>query len=376
MTGIDFDIQMVAEGKTAEILIYDRIGPSFPDGDEGVSAKSFKAQLDALGDVKSIDVRINSRGGSAFDGMAIYNVLSQHKASITVYIDSLAASAVSGIAMAGDKIKIAESAFLMIHNASTYAGGNAATLRKTAEMLDRISQSAAGVYVARTGKTLDEITELMDAETWFSASEAVENGFADEVVPNKSNVKIPAEMDLTEFKNAPAAALEFVAMLATDNPPEPEEKPVTKETPEVPEQETPETPELILPEDPPAKPEPTNDLEAGRQQERTRQKKIRSLCSLAGCPDKAELFIDGEFSLEETQGAITGILEKKNKIVSDNDEELNDDSDKRERAYKQEFQQQKQLHAKLGISEEQYVEQRLIEDGHKDAPVLMPGLSS
>lgn len=187
-----YDIK--AAGKSAEISIYDEIGGW------GVSAKAFANDLKELRGVTDITLRLNSPGGSVFDGMAIYNLLKGHDAQITVYVDGLAASMASVIAMAGDLIVMPENSLMMIHNPWTMTAGDAAELRKNAELLDKIKTAMLSAYSSRTGMDEAAIAELMDAETWFTGAEAVANGFADETV---EAVKMAACFDLSGFKNAP-----------------------------------------------------------------------------------------------------------------------------------------------------------------------------
>lgn len=166
----------------AEIYIYEDVGFSWFGG---VTAKDFADQLRALGDVSQIDVRINSYGGDVFDGLAIYNQLQTHKASVTTYIDGIAASIASIIAMAGDEIHIAEAGFVMIHDAWGVAIGDAGEIRAFAERLDAITGALGDVYVSRTGKTSGEVRDWMRAETWFNSADALKNGFATKVVENQ-----------------------------------------------------------------------------------------------------------------------------------------------------------------------------------------------
>lgn len=173
--------------KAAEISIFDEIGFW------GVTAAAFGKDLKALGDVDDITVFINSPGGSVFDGLAIYNMLRQHPANITVKVMGVAASAASFIAMAGNKIVMPANTFMMVHNPMGVAFGNAAEMREWADILDKIAASLIGVYVARTGKDEKEVKDLLDAETWMTAEEAKALGFADEV---EAEMKIAAKFDL------------------------------------------------------------------------------------------------------------------------------------------------------------------------------------
>jgi len=159
-----------------EILIYDDIGP---EEWGGVSAKGVKAQLDAMGEADEIVVRINSPGGDVFDGFAIYNLLKEHPAHVTVKVDGMAASAASVIAMAGDRIEMAANARMMIHNPWTMAIGDSANMRKTAELLDQIKDSIVATYGSRVKMEAADIAEAMDSEWWFGAKDAIAHGFAD-----------------------------------------------------------------------------------------------------------------------------------------------------------------------------------------------------
>src|SRR5690606_37593629 len=132
-------------------------------GDE-VTPKQFKEDLDALGDIDTLNVYINSPGGDVFAGQAIYSMLKRHKATINVYVDGLAASIASLIAMAGDKVIMPANAMMMVHNAWTFAFGNANDFRKLADDMDKIRDSMVVAYESRSALTTDEIIDLLDAE--------------------------------------------------------------------------------------------------------------------------------------------------------------------------------------------------------------------
>jgi ATP-dependent Clp protease protease subunit len=188
-----FKIEAKAEA-AAEILIYDEIGTF------GISAKNFIDELQALGDVKSLTLRINSPGGDVFDGLAIYNVLERHPAEINVTIDGVAASIASVIAMCGDKITMPDNAFMMIHEPWGVVLGTATDMRKLADELDMIKNSIVSAYRKKSGLSDEKIVEMMAAETWMTAQEAVDLRFADEVL---EPAQIAARFDLTKFKHPP-----------------------------------------------------------------------------------------------------------------------------------------------------------------------------
>ncbi len=193
IAGMNTKIQVQARGpQKAEILIYDAIGQDILG--DGTTAATFDRELTALGDVQHITVRINSPGGAVWDGIAIYNRLKQHPARVRVVIDGLAASIASLIAMAGDRIEIGDSAMVMIHDPHTLAIGDADDMRQVADMLDKVGASMVEAYTARTGLSKQRVIALMDAETWFTADEAIAHRFADARVAQPDKARAPAAM--------------------------------------------------------------------------------------------------------------------------------------------------------------------------------------
>lgn len=165
----------------AELIIYGTIGES--PWEEGVSAKQVSEELKKLDPtVKEIQVRINSFGGSVFDGITIYNRLKQHPAKITVYIDGLAASIASIIALAGDKIIMGEGALYMIHLPWTWATGNRGELENTINRLLDVEEQMISIYSKKTGKGRTEIKQMLESETWMDSAQALEEGFIDETM--------------------------------------------------------------------------------------------------------------------------------------------------------------------------------------------------
>ena len=175
-----FNAKREKGAKSATIRIYDQIGKDWFG--EGTNAKEFVTAVDDLGDdLDTLNVHINSPGGNVYDGLAIHNYLKRHSAEVVVYIDGIAASIASVIAMAGDLIVMPENSSLFIHNPWTFAGGDAAALRKTADELDAIRSSLLSTYMAHTNLPMETVVEMMDEETYISAEDAVSWGFADEL---------------------------------------------------------------------------------------------------------------------------------------------------------------------------------------------------
>lgn len=200
-----WEMKMSADdSNSADIYIYGDI-VTYAWFEEETSSTTFKNELDGLGDVKTINLYINSPGGSVFEGIAIHNMLKRHKAKVNVYVDALAASIASVIAMAGDTIYMPKNAMLMIHNPWTFAWGNSAELRKVADDLDRIGNSSKQTYLQKAGDKLTEekLQEMLDAETWLSADEAFEYGLCDVVQEANQMAACISEEFLSKYKNIP-----------------------------------------------------------------------------------------------------------------------------------------------------------------------------
>lgn len=186
----------------ATIYIYDIIGEDWWSGG-GVTAKRFIDALTELGDVDTIHLRINSPGGDVFEARTIISAMQASRARFIAHIDGLAASAASFIATAADEVEITKGAFLMVHNAWTYAIGNRHDLTSTAAMLAKVDLSIAEDYVAKTGADLETVQGWMDAETWFTAQEAVDVKLADRVAEKAEPAK--NTWNLSALANVPAA---------------------------------------------------------------------------------------------------------------------------------------------------------------------------
>ncbi|MEC0385535.1 Clp protease ClpP [Bacillus velezensis] len=200
---------MKASGdSSADVFIFGEVVTSGYEWDDiDTSATSFKKDLDALGDLSTINLHLNSPGGSVFDGVAISSMLKQHKATVNVYIDGIAASIASVIAMAGDTIFMPSNSMMMVHNPLTLVWGNAQEMRKQADVLDKISESMKLSYLERAGEKLDKETldNLMDNETWLSAHEAVSYGLADEVIASNQVAASVSDELFAKYHNVPSA---------------------------------------------------------------------------------------------------------------------------------------------------------------------------
>lgn len=176
------------KAKDAEVLLYEDIAPA--------SSGAFVRALRAL-DADTITVRINSSGGNVFDAIAMSNALRDHPAKITTVVDGLAASAASFIATAGDEVVMNRNSEMMIHNPKAAAVGGSDDMRSLADRLDAVRDNIASMYVARAGGTVDQWREVMAAETWYSAEEAVLAGLADRVSEQPA---LTNNTDLSQFR--------------------------------------------------------------------------------------------------------------------------------------------------------------------------------
>lgn len=173
-----FRIDNSADDEDAtDVFVYDSIGGWF-----GMYSDEFIHALNQVTTSK-INLRLNSPGGSVFEGIAIANAIRSHPATVTVYVDSLAASIASVIALAGDRVVMMPQSQFMVHNASGSCHGDATEMTKMADLLDKQSLNIAQAYAEHTGRPLAEWQQYMADETWFTAEEAVSVGLADEVMP-------------------------------------------------------------------------------------------------------------------------------------------------------------------------------------------------
>jgi ATP-dependent Clp protease protease subunit len=235
--------------QAATVNIFGDISSYGYEGSVGVA--NLSKELEAMGDVDRIDVYLNSYGGEVAEGLAIYNALRRHKAKVVTHCEGFAASIASVIFLAGDERVMCDSSLLMIHNAWTYAAGDAQALRKQADDLEKITQASVEAYKAHSSLSEEEIKALMDAETWILPAEALEYGFATEVTTNDK--VITGQSALQSLFAIVKAYQEAKA----EEPEDDEDKTEEPDTPDEPEKE-PEEPET---------PEPSDDEEDDKDDE-------------------------------------------------------------------------------------------------------------
>ena len=197
-------IRSEASGDVAAIYVYDVI-----DSYWGASAKGMVEAFAAIGG-KDVALHVNSPGGDVFEARAMVSAVRAHQAKghkVTAYIDGLAASAATYLALSGDEVHIADGGMFMVHNSWTLAWGDKTEMRSIADLLDKIDGTIHSDYARKTGAKAEQITAWMDAETWFTAQEAKDAGFVDSVIePPKATDAKAARWNLAAYPNAPKPA--------------------------------------------------------------------------------------------------------------------------------------------------------------------------
>ncbi|WP_342640930.1 head maturation protease, ClpP-related [Rhodoligotrophos ferricapiens] len=182
-----------------ELYLYGTVGDSF--WDEGFTSMDVVRALAELGRTTDVTVHINSGGGIAFEGSAIYNALAAHAGKVTVIVESIAASAASLIAMAGEEIIMRKGAIMMIHDPSMITIGNSEDHQKSVAILDKLADSMADIYAEKTGRSADEIRQEMRSEIWLEAEDAVAQGYADRL--DEADAPEPTAFDYRLYQNTP-----------------------------------------------------------------------------------------------------------------------------------------------------------------------------
>lgn len=371
--------------KQKEITVYGLIGNFFLE--EGYTAAQLLRELKD-DDFDEILLRINSPGGRGFEAIAMYNVLVKRPERVIVEIESLAASAGSILAMAGDEIRIAENALMMIHDAVIPSWENEAGHLKTAAVLNRLDAQIAVTYAKRSGMKPDDVRAAMDDETWYTADEAVAAGLADKISPAK---EVDAHFDLSMFHNVPAAAERFAKrdgqlLAAVCGAPSADELThlFSQEPPTMAKETTPATPPAATPT--PA-PQPqqilsevgeidTSAIEAkakleGEKAAEERITKIYAMCNQAGKPDLAQGYVSNGLSVADVQNRLFDAMCKDRPAVGEEHGAPATPASKPkdpDAEFKKEF--AANPHLAETLSEEQYLAQRRKEEaGNTNAPV-------
>lgn len=379
--------------KRAKIELYDQLGPRWAGM---IDARMIAQSLRDAGPVESIELRINSPGGSAFEGLAIANILKDHPAQVDVVVDGVAGSAATLPMMAGDTRRVPKNALVFIHEAMTYASGNKAQLLKLIAALDAVNKAGIALYASKTKKTEAELATMMRDETWMTGDEALAAGFATTTGDDLPADKVPVKQQFSspqlsidaELLPEIAALLQSVptlepTMATTPSPAAPASPaptapaaPATPAAPAVNQTADPATPAApAVPATPAApvleaKPITMADLQQVAQQaaqqavtgERNRSNDVVAMCAKAGCPEKAAEFISAGKSTEEIRQTLFDVMCERNQAVGDgiSPQQLTPDADTK---FKKEYAASKADYVKQGISETDYIAMRRVDEG-------------
>lgn len=362
----NFKLEMKGDRK-AVLEIYDRIGPSWAGMiDAGVVSQA----VNEAGPLDHIEVRINSLGGSVFEGLAIHNILKNHPAKKHGRVDGVAASSATLPMVACDTIEVPKNALVMIHDPTTIADGGEKDMLKAAELLSRAKQSIVDTYASRTGKTAEELAGMMSEETWMDGEQAVANGFATTMTKEIAALK-PAEAAAPKalaesgfaYSRAPErlSSLLSLAMIATrkENDPMPETK-----TAEQIAAEAKAAAELAVANEAAAKAladKNAADVKNAAETERNRAAEIMAVCTLAKRPELAADYIANGTDLVAVQAAIIKVMSEANPPKDDGPTDRTTSTTDPHAAYKAEYAQNKAYYQRHGTSEDDYVQSRLID---------------
>jgi ATP-dependent protease ClpP protease subunit len=337
--------------KKARMELYGEIGPAWAGM---IDAKTVADQLRLAEGAEEIELHINSPGGSAWDGLSIYNQLRDNPAKINVVVDGVAASAASLVAMAGDNVRIPANAMLMIHNPYTIAFGGEPEMQAALNGLAATKEASIATYAAKSGKTPEEISQWMDDETYFVGQAAVDAGFADTVeaaveVPNKvmESARVPYAKAPPQFYQLAMRAMPKEIEMAT----QPAE--TTQTPPEAPQAPVVPTAPALSAADVKAA------ADAAVKQERERIASITTICQQAGEPTMAAEFVSNGASVEDVQKRMFEVLCSKRVPLGETSTQ--DEPSGPNAKYEKEYKADPSMAAKYTL--EQYIQSRRIDDG-------------
>lgn len=347
----DFRVQMLAKSRPI-IEIYDEIGPAWLGM---IEEKTIANALKEIGNVPEIEVRFNSLGGDAYDGLAIGNLFKAHPAKFFGRVMGVAASAATLALMGCDTITIPKNALLMIHDPVTFAFGDEEEMRKAMDALSTVKDAGIETYAAKnTKKSKEQIAAMMKEETWMTGEQAVEEGFADQTEAEVALPKVEQKA-VARFRKAPSqfASLLAISMQATEVPMAEHAAPVIP---------TPTLATAITQAQMDAA--KVDAAKEARASERQRSADITALCSQAGRPDLVAGFLEGEQTVADVQAHLFKTLCAERKPVDGGGGGAGDpppaDPDAK---FKAEYAADRAYFKKSGTSEADYVMSRRISEG-------------
>jgi ATP-dependent Clp endopeptidase proteolytic subunit ClpP len=357
------------EPRKAVVKLYDQIGPSWAGM---IDATLVSNAINDAGPLDSIEVRINCPGGSLYEGMAIYNILKAHPASVHTAVDGIAASMGSVVLLAGDTREVPKNAFVMIHDPSIVTAGVESDLLKAISILSKGKQAIIDTYAERTGQSPESLAKMMSEETWMNGEEAVAKGFATSLTKELSVPKAVEAATLKAFAaygfsytRAPQQLSSLFSLTMSSTRKEPEPMADTKTADQITAEAT-AAAELKAKQDADAAKSLADkalaDIANAADTERKRSADIIAVCNQAGKADLAAEFITNKATLADVQAHLLKVLCNERKPMDDAGTTQTQTADPNA-AYKAEYAKSKDAYAKAGVTEDDFVKSRRIDDG-------------
>jgi len=372
-----FECRMAADGARLDLLMYGPIGTDWYGDGSRIDAKAVATTLNANKSVKEIRLQIASAGGDPFHALAMYSVLKDHPAKKVGVIEGLCASSMTVVAAACDELEMSEAGLFMIHEAKWGTFGTVAEQQSTLDATAAMNSTAAEIYAARTKKPIQDIKALMAKETWMTAKEAKDQGFVDSTKPlqTMSAVACPGQ-----FSNVPDHIKPILAKLQEDvsmttpapgsaTPPPAPAAVATPAAPAVPAPAAP-APAAAAPAVPVAQPvAPTAEMAAAIKAATERASAITSACVMAGKPEMASKYIDDPAAtVASVQGALLQLVCNDRKPSGDTGAGAGDPNPNAK--FEKEFDDNAETYAQMGLSKEQYVKSRRIDERLEKLPIV------
>lgn len=363
-------------GDTLEMLMYGVIGSDWWGDGSTIDAKAVAKTLADNKSVKNIDIKMSSIGGDPFHGIAIYSQLKTHGAKVTCQIDGIAASSATLIACAADVIVMNEAGLFMIHEAQWGTYGTVDEQQTILDATRKINEQSAALYAARSGKSLSDVKTMMAAETWMTAQEAKDNGFVSELKPLKT---MSASVRPGQFASVPDRIKPILAKLSMEVEPmtQPTPTPATPAPaapaasahPAAPAAAAPATPAPAVPIAQPVA--PGAEMAAAVKAATERASAITSACVMAGKPEMASKYIDDPAAtVASVQGALLQLVCNDRKPSADTGAAGDPPPPNPNAKFEKEFDDAAATYASMGLSKEQYVKSRRIDEGLEKLPIV------
>lgn len=365
-----------ANGDSLELLMYGVIGSDWWGDGSTIDAKAVAKILADHKAVKNIVIKMNSIGGDPFHGIAIYSQLKSHGAKVTCQIDGIAASSATLVACAADVIVMNQAGLFMIHEAQWGTYGTVDEQQSILDATKKINEQSAALYAARSGKSLSDVKTMMSAETWMTAQEAKDNGFVSELKPLKT---MSASVRPGQFASVPDRIKPILAKLTMEVEPMTQPTP----TPAIPAPAAPAAsatpaapavpaPAAAAPAVPVAQPvAPTAEMAAAVKAATDRASAITSACVMAGKGDLASKYIDDPTAtVASVQGALLQMVCTDRKPTGDAGGAGDPPAKNPNAAFEKEYDDNSQTYAQMGLSKDQYVKSRRIDEGHDKLSIV------